>query len=257
MASELKYAPIYFDTKAKLAKLSDEERGKLLLAILDYAEASAKGEDFELTEDYGLSLASELSFDFMTDGIDRCYEVSKQRSENGAKGGSKTKQTEANESKAKQTKANASKTKQNGEDKDKDKDKDYDYDKDYDKDNDESITANAVSAEPLEGSTPVISIPLNDGTEYPVSESEVQTWESLYPAVDVMQELRNMVGWSLSHPQQRKTKRGILRFINTWLSKEQDRGTGKPTPRAAPKQRSFTEAAEELARDLEKGEWPF
>lgn len=249
MAGELKYAPIYFDTKAKLVKLSDEERGKLLLAILDYAEASSKGEAFELTEDYGLSLASELSFDFMTDGIDRCYEVSKQRSESGAKGGSKTKQTEANESKAKQTEANESKTKQNGEDKDKDKDKDKekdkDYDKDKDKDYDESITANAVCAEPPKGSALVISIPLNDGTEYAVFEDEVQTWKSLYPAVDIMQELRKMVGWSMSHPQQRKTKRGIQRFINSWLAKEQDRGN-----RASPGKRSWIEVGDDMERRL-------
>ena len=249
MASEIKYAPIYFDAKAKLAKLSDEERGKLLLAILDYAEASSKGEAFELTEDYGLSLASELSFDFMTDGIDRCYEVSKQRSESGAKGGSKLKQAEANSSKLKQTEANESKTKQNGEDKDKDKDKekdkDKDYDKDKDKDYDESITANAVCAEPSKGSALVISIPLNDGTEYAVFEDEVQTWKSLYPAVDIMQELRKMAGWSMSHPQQRKTKRGIQRFINSWLAKEQDRGN-----RASPGKRSWIEVGDDMERRL-------
>ena len=237
MAGELKYAPIYFDTKAKLVKLSDEERGKLLLAILDYAEASSKGEAFELTEDYGLSLASELSFDFMTDGIDRCYEVSKQRSESGAKGGSKLKQAEANSSKLKQTEANESKTKQNGEDKDKDKDKekDKDYDKDKDKDYDESITANAVCAEPLEDSTPLVCLlPLDDGTEWPVTDSMVEEWSELYPAVDVRQELRSMLGWLRANPSRQKKRRGMTRFINGWLSREQGKARSSPRNHSNP-----------------------
>ena len=41
--------------------------------------------------------------------------------------------------------------------------------------------------------------------------------------VDIMQELRNMKGWCNSNPTKRKTKRGILRFINGWLSREQDK----------------------------------
>ena len=46
----------------------------------------------------------------------------------------------------------------------------------------------------------------------------------VYPAVDVMQELRKMSSWSTDNPKKRKTKGGIRRFINAWLSKEQDKG---------------------------------
>ena len=49
----------------------------------------------------------------------------------------------------------------------------------------------------------VISLSLNDG---------------------VMQELRKMKSWLDSNKARRKTKRGIARFINSWLSKEQDEG---------------------------------
>ena len=70
----------------------------------------------------------------------------------------------------------------------------------------------------------VITLPLNDGTEYGVSEAEIAEYTSLYPAVDVMQALRNMRGWLLSQPDRRKTRRGVKRFITTWLAKEQDRG---------------------------------
>lgn len=70
----------------------------------------------------------------------------------------------------------------------------------------------------------VISLPLNDGTFHEVTASEVKKYRELYPAVDIMQELRNMVGWLDSNPAKRKTRAGIRRFVNGWLSREQDRG---------------------------------
>lgn len=71
---------------------------------------------------------------------------------------------------------------------------------------------------------PLITLQLNTGEEWPVSKADVKEWSELYPAVDVMQCLRNMKGWLLSNPAKRKTSRGIKRFITTWLQKEQDKG---------------------------------
>lgn len=90
----------------------------------------------------------------------------------------------------------------------------------------------------------LITLPLNDGSEWPVTTEMVTEWSSLYPAVDVMQELRNMRGWCLSKPKNRKTPRGVRAFITTWLSKEQDRGP-KPTARSGTTQRRLT--ASEIA----------
>lgn len=85
------------------------------------------------------------------------------------------------------------------------------------------------SAEPQAASTPpAISLPLNDGTGYPVSVEQCQEWAGLYPAVDVIQQLRNMRGWLDANPAKRKTKRGINAFIVRWLAKEQDKGGTQP-----------------------------
>ena len=70
----------------------------------------------------------------------------------------------------------------------------------------------------------VIMLKLNTQEEYPITQKNVEEWTELYPAVDVMQCLRNIKGWLNSNPTKRKTKTGILRFINAWLAKEQDRG---------------------------------
>lgn len=80
---------------------------------------------------------------------------------------------------------------------------------------------------------PVISLPLNDGTFFDVSENDRTKWSQLYPNVDVLQQLRNMAGWCDANPTKRKTRGGIKRFIAAWLAREQDKG-GK-----APQNRTF------------------
>ena len=63
---------------------------------------------------------------------------------------------------------------------------------------------------------------LVDGTLYPVKRGEIEKYRELYPAVDVDQEFRKMIGWLGANPKNRKTQRGIGRFINGWLCRAQD-----------------------------------
>lgn len=73
-------------------------------------------------------------------------------------------------------------------------------------------------------SPPVVSISLNDGSDYHFSEEQVRELSGLYPAADVLAELRKMQGWAIANPTRRKTRSGLLRFATSWLSKEQDKG---------------------------------
>lgn len=75
---------------------------------------------------------------------------------------------------------------------------------------------------------PVISLPLNDGTFFDVSENDRTKWSQLYPNVDVLQQLRHMAGWCDANPTKRKTRGGIKRFITAWLAREQDKGGKAP-----------------------------
>jgi hypothetical protein len=62
------------------------------------------------------------------------------------------------------------------------------------------------------------------GEMFIVSEAQVHEFQELYPAVNVEQQLRAMRGWLMASPGRRKTKSGMLRFINSWLAKDQNRG---------------------------------
>lgn len=85
---------------------------------------------------------------------------------------------------------------------------------------------NTYCAEPetLTHAPAVIELVLNDKTLYPITQNDIDEWQDIYPAVDIFSELRKMKGWLYANPQKRKTRRGIRRFINNWLAREQDRG---------------------------------
>ena len=135
-------------------------------------------------------------------------DANNKRYENGTKGGRPL--TKANQSitKANQsiTKANQSITKPEPKEKVKEKDK-------------EKVN---VNISPTESETaPVISFALKDGTMYDVSENDVDKFQQLYPSIDVMQELRAIVGWCDANPKDRKTRSGAKRFLNGWMNRAQ------------------------------------
>lgn len=110
-----------------------------------------------------------------------------------------------------------------------------DKEEDKEEDKKEKKKRNTVGAEPSgEASGPpaepaLFSLPLNDGSLHGITQADVDGYSKLYPAVDVPQEIRKMIGWLNANPAKRKTRRGIKNFVNSWLSREQDKG-GKNRP---------------------------
>ena len=107
------------------------------------------------------------------------------------------------------------------------------YESEYEESCTEQIGSASVPA--------VIALPTNTGDGFPVTAEHVSEWAGLYPAVDVMQELRKMRGWLLSNPKKRKTAGGMLRFVNNWLAKEQNRGGAAGKIPQRPEWRGFDE----------------
>lgn len=87
-----------------------------------------------------------------------------------------------------------------------------------------NVCAEPPKAPPAPPVPPVFRIPLNDNSLFDVTADMAAHWRELYPAVDVEQELRKIIGWCEANPQKRKTRNGVNRFVTSWLSREQDRG---------------------------------
>ena len=106
--------------------------------------------------------------------------------------------------------------------------------------------------QPEDREPPVVELPLSDHTSYGVTQSEIDEYAALYPAADVVQELRNMRGWCLANPQKRKTRNGIRKFINSWLTRVQNQGgrsTSRPAPASPPVNPFLEMLREEEARE--------
>lgn len=68
-----------------------------------------------------------------------------------------------------------------------------------------------------------IELPLNaKNTFHNITEDYVLEMKQLYQAVIIEDEFRKMRGWLDANPAKRKTKTGICKFINSWLSRAQD-----------------------------------
>ena len=68
---------------------------------------------------------------------------------------------------------------------------------------------------------------MSSGDWYPIYDKDISHWTELYPSVNIMQELRKMLGWLEANPERRKTPKGIKRFIASWLAKEQSKAPPK------------------------------
>ena len=194
------YLKLFVDSLEKYQKLNDSEFGRLVRAALRYKATGAEPDDLG---------REALLWDGMRLDIDRDAEKYERtvaaRSEAGKKGGRPKKQK-------KQLLFLESKKSQE-EDKEEDKD---------------DITpllspqGEVAQAQPAE-----ISLPLISGGWYPIYEADIGHWKQLYPSVDVMKELRKMLGWLEANPTRQKTAKGIKRFVASWLAKEQDKAPPK------------------------------
>ena len=118
--------------------------------------------------------------------------------------------------------------------------------------------------EPL-ASTPeiFINLPLNTGENWSVTFEYIEELKPLYPAVDIEQEIRKMRGWLDSNVRNRKTSRGIKKFITGWLAREQDkgrivnRGYGPYQYYQQPQKQSVDQFKEDMQRlaSEQNGEW--
>lgn len=200
------YFCAYHSYLQSMKQLSDAEVGRLFRAMLKYSKTG------ELDSLYG---NERFVADTFVAQIDRDKQQYARKCavnrENGAKGGL----------------ANATERGANATERKRTPPKEKEKTKKKEKNKDNMISPYGdICAEQCDCSAPddpaAILLPLNDGSDFPISESTIKEFSGLYPAVNVDQEIRKMRAWLLSNPKNRKTKSGIMRFVNAWLSKAQD-----------------------------------
>ncbi len=98
----------------------------------------------------------------------------------------------------------------------------------------EDEVANATSSPEPEKSAPVavVGLPTVSEGDFPIFEADVAEWQPAYPGVDVVQQLASMRQWLIANPTRRKTRKGMKRFVVTWLDRRQNAGGSAPVPRA-------------------------
>jgi hypothetical protein len=208
--SDKKSFKIYKEWSEQFSALDNESAGELIKAILEYQITG------EVPE--GLSPIVSMAFSFMKQQFERdddsYAKTSEARSEAGKKGGAPKGNSNASKtSKNNQKQAKTSKNKQNK----------LEEEVEVEEEVEEEIYIDTDVSFAQSDSANLPALSLNDGTSYELSTQEVENYKALYPAVDVEQQVRAMCGWLDANPKNRKTRSGIKRFINSWLSKEQNR----------------------------------
>ena len=201
----------YLDAIRRLPK---KEQGNIVLAICNYA--------LDETIPSALSPIADTVFTLVKPTLD----ASRRKAEAGNCGG---KMKAIQKQSVSKTQANV---KQTVSEKEKEKEKEKEGEIEIEKENECSISSSSdlrVAPGIPGASPPTISLPLNDGSAFEIFQSDIDMWSNLYPAVDVMQQLRNMAGWIDGNPSKRKTRSGIKRFVNSWLAKEQNKGGDRAT----------------------------
>lgn len=191
-----------------------------------------------------VSDAVAIAFDLLRPVLDKA----KERAESGKKGGSKSETGEKNmntdaeipEANAKQNESKPEAKANQGKPGSK---KEIEKEVEVEIEIDNNIPPTEVCGVLPSSPPPVAVLPLVDGTEFGVTEETAAELAVLYPAVDVAQQLRSMRGWLLANPKNRKTKAGIMRFVNSWLSREQN----SARPAANQKPGGYTSGVDRLA----------
>jgi hypothetical protein len=226
----VEYFCAYHSYLDALEPLTDAERGRLFVACLKYSKSGEVGH---------LSGNERFVFPVFRGQIDR----------DNAKYANKCKKQADNVSKRWSKKDTNDTTVYDGipnvpsYEKDTNDTKEKAKAKTKEKAKDNYIPPTEVCGELPSSPPPAAVLPLIDGTDFEISVEMVAELSCLYPAVDVEQQLRNMRGWLLANPKNRKTKAGIMRFVNSWLSREQN----SARPAASQKPGGYTSGVDRLA----------
>lgn len=87
----------------------------------------------------------------------------------------------------------------------------------------DNTSCSQLSDESVSHEANVEAVILNDQSEWRPSVELYEEYVRLYPNVDIAKEFRSIRAWCIGNPAKLKTRKGVLRFVNSWLEKAQNR----------------------------------
>lgn len=188
---------LHNDSLDVLDELTDEQAGMLFKAMRAYH----LGEYLEL-DSLTKIVFSPFKNQFIRDDL-KYQKTCERRAVAGSMGG---KQKAANASKCKKKLANLA-----------------DNDNVSKSDNDNDSDSKKIKDLPAIADEYVFQLPTNKtDIFYLVTIEEINNYKETYQAVDIEQQYKSIISWLTTNPKNRKTKSGMPRFINSWLSRAQN-----------------------------------
>ena len=202
----------YFNTRPALEHLTDAQQAKLFRAILDFGEYEAEP---DFSEDAVLNIAWAFVRVRLVEDEEKYQDKCEKRRKAGEKGGRPPK---ANGFEEKQKKQMVS-VKANGFE----ESKKTQYNTNQ-SNNNTIQNSTVVGGEPTPPASNILfKIPTTDGKQYGITEEQVKRWAELYPAVDVKQSIRNILGY-LEGNRSSVTPNSVEIYVNRWLAGDQKTG---------------------------------
>ena len=88
-----------------------------------------------------------------------------------------------------------------------------------------NTSCSQLSDESVPHEADVEAVILNDQSEWKPSVELYEEYVRLYPNVDIAKEFRSIRAWCIGNPTKLKTRKGVKRFVNSWMEKAQNRHT--------------------------------
>ena len=237
---------LYYDYRQHLVLLSDEERGQLLMALLDYAENKKEPE---------LKGAALMAFSFIRAQMDRDaakYAATlEKRREAGKQGGRPPKAPESTEKKAKAKKANAFQEKQSEA---KKPDTDTDNDNDNGTDNDTGTVINNTPPNPQGGTDAQERRFAEFWAEYPKKvgkQAARASWKRVKPDAQLHERIMRAVANAKKSEQWNREGGRFVPNPSTWLN--QGRWDDELTPAGTNQERKWQTHAEHSGHHEQHG----
>ena len=58
--------------------------------------------------------------------------------------------------------------------------------------------------------------------EWILTQDKLDEFRAFFPGIDALVECRTALAWCINNSNRRKTANGMIRFLNTWMSKAQN-----------------------------------